>query len=118
MARAAIALVARVVLAQGRMSLPASPAADLSRARRARRRWLAGGLLALIAQRALGEAAAQRLRFRSRRAVCDCAGDLDDEAIERALAERRGQAAAASEPAASAASKGKPGSTTTRRSAP
>jgi len=74
--------------------------------------------MALLAQRAAGDVAPPRLRFRSRRAVCDCAGDLDEQAIERAFAERHGQPAAASEAAASAASKGKPGSTTTRRSAP
>lgn len=45
---------------------------------------------------------APRLRFRTRRAICDCAGDTDEEAIERAAEARRAPAASAG-PASSAA---------------
>ncbi|MDE2613127.1 MAG: hypothetical protein KGL78_06765 [Burkholderiales bacterium] len=97
-----------------------------------RRHWLAVCLLAAVMRPAAGEtaSAAPRLRFRSRRAVCDCGSDVDEETIERALAERR--AGAASAPATAAAAlvpaaadreateerKSQSGSTTTRRPAP
>lgn len=35
------------------------------------------------------QAEAPRLKFRSRRAVCECSGDTDDEAIERAAEKLR-----------------------------
>lgn len=38
---------------------------------------------------------APRLKFRTRRAVCDCAGETDEDAIERAAEARRAPAAPA-----------------------
>ncbi|MBL8289552.1 MAG: hypothetical protein JNL85_16345 [Rubrivivax sp.] len=85
----------------------------------ARRAWLAALALVLLAARTRAQSAAgdgagtaassaasapstasaasapPRLRFRTRRAPCACAGDIDDEAIERALAERAGRPASA-----------------------
>lgn len=78
-----------------------------------RRGWLVGCALTLAATAARGQsaaasappaAAAPRLRFRSRRAVCDCAGELDEDAIDRAQSERSaargGAAASATTPSA------------------
>ncbi len=41
---------------------------------------------------------APRLKFRSRRAVCECSGDTDDEAIEQAAEKLRGKPAAGARP--------------------
>ncbi|HOL37843.1 MAG TPA: hypothetical protein PLT38_08460 [Rubrivivax sp.] len=104
---------------------PASSAAAASAAssvRLVRRHWLALCLLAALAPQAAGEPAVAppRLRFRSRRAVCDCGSDLDEEAIESAQAARSAAAAsaAAAERQMSDESKSQSGSTTTRRTAP
>ncbi|HPP83114.1 MAG TPA: hypothetical protein PLZ50_06050 [Rubrivivax sp.] len=87
-----------------------------------RRHWLALCLLAALAPQAAGEPAVAppRLRFRSRRAVCDCGSDLDEEAIESAQAARSAAAAsaAAAERQMSDESKSQSGPTTTRRTAP
>lgn len=97
-----------------------------------RRNWLVACGLALAAPVTLGQttpAPAPRLRFRTRRAVCDCAGELDEEAIERAHAERAeraqarrgGEAAPAATPASAAASGAaadRTSTTTKRRPAP
>lgn len=77
-----------------------------------RRQWLAGALLALVAAPAVAAVAesapagaAPRLRFRTRRAACACEGDIDDEAIERAIEERKaaGLHSAPARPASAAA---------------
>jgi len=100
----------------------ASRASVASPAGVVRRHWLAACLFAVMASRAAGEpaASAPRIRFRSRRAVCDCGSDLDDEAIERAMAERSARAASApaADGQASDERKSKSGPTTTRRPAP
>lgn len=107
-----------------------------------RRRWLVGCGLTLAAAAVQAQSpapaapsastpapAAPRLRFKSRRAVCDCAGETDEDAIERALADRseradatRGAAAASASVAGAAparpAETHKSPTTTPRRQAP
>lgn len=96
-----------------------------------RRRWLVGcglALVACVAQDQTAAASAPRLRFRSKRAVCDCAGELDEEAIDRAQSERDGRAraeargraasSAASSAGAQPATTTQTPPTTTRRQAP
>lgn len=97
-----------------------------SSAASSRRACLLGLALALVARGARSQQAASsptpRLRFRSRRAACDCSGDLDDEAIEAAEAARNGKAASAASAAAARqgdpAAINRPKPTTQRRTAP
>lgn len=114
----------------GRRMLPRHHPSNPEAALRARRHCLLGALVLLATEAVRAEGAAavpaapasssSRLRFRTRRAACDCAGDIDDEAIERAMA---GRAAAPASGAAGGgtdkpAEKSRSATTNTRRPAP
>lgn len=60
-----------------------------------RRTWLITLPAMLSCTVAWASEPAPRLKFRTRRAVCDCAGETDEEAIERAAEARRTPAAPA-----------------------
>ncbi len=78
-------------------------------ARRCCLRRAGAGLVALLggsALRAAESPSPPRLKFRSRRAACSCDSDIDDEAIERAAAQRQTGTAAKGEKAESPAPAG------------